>query len=122
MIFAEVLQAQGDRVCARRVLAFAADHPSVSAPDRKEIMDQLARLPAPEVPEPWPAIELDELVHRIISEAPLAHAPLIASLRGALVGFPLPVAPAAPRAGIAAWNARATPPGAKSAPHLKGRT
>lgn len=84
MIFAEVLEAQGEVVGARQALAFAASHPTTSAPDRDEIMERLALLPAAtEADPPWPAIELDELVQRIVVEAELAYAPLIAVLRGA---------------------------------------
>jgi predicted ATPase/DNA-binding SARP family transcriptional activator/Tfp pilus assembly protein PilF len=83
MIFAEVLAAQGEPSCARRVLAFAARHPAASAPDRDEILGRLALLPESSgAAPPWPGIELDELVHRIVVESDLAYAPLIAALRG----------------------------------------
>jgi hypothetical protein len=35
------------------------------------------------VDPPWPAITLDELLHRIVAEAEVAHGPLIAALRAA---------------------------------------
>ena len=66
------------------MLAFVAGHPSTSAPIRDEILARLAALPAADGSGPaWPGMTLDELVHRIVGEADVAHAPLIASLRGA---------------------------------------
>jgi predicted ATPase/DNA-binding SARP family transcriptional activator len=83
MVFAEILAAQGDTQAARRVLAFAADHPSTSVPVRDEVRGQLATLPAAAGPDPaWPGIELDELIDRIVGEADVAYQPLIAALRG----------------------------------------
>jgi tetratricopeptide (TPR) repeat protein len=83
-IFAEVLEAQGEVECARRVLAFAARHPATAAPDRDETLGHLKRLPGfAGTALPWPSIELDELLQRIVSEADLAYAPLIAAVRGA---------------------------------------
>lgn len=82
-IFAEILAAEGETQCARSVLAFAAAHPSTSAPQRAEIDGQLARLPtATSQAPPWPRLELAELVHRIVVESGIGHAPLIAALRG----------------------------------------
>jgi len=84
--FSEILESHGALDCARRLLVFAADHPSMSVQGRDGIRKRLAQ---------WPATteggstssdripELDELVHRIVVETPLAHAPLIATLRGA---------------------------------------
>ncbi len=80
--FAEILAAQGEPDCARRVLAFAAGHPAISVPDREAALARLAHLPAPAHVEPaWPGLELDELVHRIVVERPVAHAPLLALMR-----------------------------------------
>jgi predicted ATPase/DNA-binding SARP family transcriptional activator len=82
MIFAEVLEHQGEVEAARQALQFAAQHPAASAPDRDEILGRLATLPdSGEPPASWPAIELDELIHRIVAEAELAYAPLLAALR-----------------------------------------
>lgn len=82
-LFAEMLRAQDENLCARRVLSFAAGHPSASAMQRNEIRDRLSQLPAGEPETAWPAITLDELVHRIVVESDIAHAPLIAALRSA---------------------------------------
>jgi predicted ATPase/DNA-binding SARP family transcriptional activator len=81
--FAELLDATGEAALARRLLAFATAHPLTSAPDRDEISAQLAqwgRRPGDD--RPWPGVELDELLQRIVAEAGLAHAPLITLLRG----------------------------------------
>jgi predicted ATPase/DNA-binding SARP family transcriptional activator len=83
MIFAEVLAAQGEVESARRVLAFAADHPSTSIPDRDEVRALLAALPpAARALPAWPGIGLDELAGRIVVEGDVAYAPLIGLLRG----------------------------------------
>ena len=76
--FADVLHAQGEAACARRVLAFAAAHPAINATERDDLLARLAKDPAPVAP--WPGIELGELAHRIVAERDLAHAPLIAAL------------------------------------------
>jgi len=81
--FAEILEAQGEADCARRVLGFAASHPSTSAAERADIRARLAQGRSATNAEPaWPGLELDELVHRIVVESNVAHAPLIAVLRG----------------------------------------
>ncbi len=81
--FAELLEAQGEASCARQVLAYAADHPAASALVRDEIRARLGKLAASASTEPdWPGLELDDLLHRIVVENNLAHAPLIALLRG----------------------------------------
>jgi tetratricopeptide (TPR) repeat protein len=82
--FAEVLEAQGESDCAQRILSFAADHHSTSAAQRAEIRERLAQWrPAASAASAWPGLELDELVHRIVVESNIAHAALIATLRGA---------------------------------------
>jgi hypothetical protein len=84
LCFAELLEAQGELSNAHRVLAFAADHSTATPTVRDQIRSRMAQLPAAPGPQAgWPAIELDELVHRIVVEASLAHAPLIAALRPA---------------------------------------
>ena len=61
---------------------FAADHPSASGAQRAEIRAQLAHWAHAAKAEPaWPGLDLDELVHRIVVESNVAHAPLIAALR-----------------------------------------
>jgi predicted ATPase/DNA-binding SARP family transcriptional activator len=81
-LFAEVLAAQGETECMRRVLAFAADHPAIGATERDQVRARLAKLPS-DVPHAWPGLELDELVHRIVVERNVAYGPLIAALRRA---------------------------------------
>ena len=39
--------------------------------------------PASDAEPAWPELELDDLLHRIVVESNIAHAPLIATLRGA---------------------------------------
>lgn len=79
--FAEVLAAQGALDCARAVLEFVAAHPG-----SKQLQGEIDSLrdewrnDAP--PPAWAPSDLAELVHRITVETPLAHAPLIASIRG----------------------------------------
>lgn len=82
-VFAELLDAQGESTCARRVLAFALGHPSITAADRDELRGAHARFAVPAQPDsPWPGIELDELLHRIVIEREVAFAPLIGALQG----------------------------------------
>ena len=84
--FAEILEAQDEVPCARRVLAYAADHPSASVMVRDAMRRRLETLPAAANAAPaWPELELDDLLHRIVVESNIAHAPLIATLRRELV-------------------------------------
>ncbi len=81
--FAEILAAQGELDCARRVLVFAAEHPSTSNQGRDDLCRTLARLgTAAHAGVPWSGPDLGELIHRIVVETSVAHAPLIASIRG----------------------------------------
>lgn len=80
--FADLLDAQGERRAAQRVLAFAAALPGLSGRLRHEFRARLARWgPAPRSTG-WPGLGVDELLHRIAVEADVAHAPLIALLQG----------------------------------------
>jgi predicted ATPase/DNA-binding SARP family transcriptional activator len=81
-LFAEVLAAQGESDCARRVLAFAADHPAIGATERDQVRVRLAKLPS-DAAHAWPGLELDELVHRIVVERNVSYGPLVAALRRA---------------------------------------
>jgi tetratricopeptide (TPR) repeat protein len=82
--FAEILAAQGDKDCARMVLTFATNHPLSNAPERNEYLAKLAQWGnEPSQDSAWPGIELNELAQRIVIESNVAHAPLIATLRGA---------------------------------------
>jgi predicted ATPase/DNA-binding SARP family transcriptional activator/tetratricopeptide (TPR) repeat protein len=83
--FSEILSAQGAMPDARRVLDYAASHPTATASARDEMRRRLATLSTDSTDPPaWPDIELDELLNRIVVESPQAYAPLIASLRGRL--------------------------------------
>jgi hypothetical protein len=82
--FAEILAAQGEPGCARKVLAFVADHPTANSPVREEARARMAQWSTDTITDPaWPKLELKELVDRIIVESNRAYAPLIAALRGA---------------------------------------
>jgi tetratricopeptide (TPR) repeat protein len=78
--FARLLEAQGERACAHRVMAFAAAHPATDVAERKDLRARLAAWDG-HTGGDWPGLGLDELVHRVVAEAGLAHAPLIEALR-----------------------------------------
>lgn len=80
--FADLLEAQGEAASARRVLAFVAALPSVSARLRHEFGARLANWGSPPDGAAWPGLGADELLHRIVVETDVGHAPLIALLRG----------------------------------------
>jgi predicted ATPase/DNA-binding SARP family transcriptional activator len=81
-LFAELLVAQGEPACARAVIDFAVAHPLTAPADKKELAD-LLDLPADVTCDvPWPGLELDEILHRIVAETSSAYAPLISTLRG----------------------------------------
>jgi predicted ATPase/DNA-binding SARP family transcriptional activator/Tfp pilus assembly protein PilF len=80
--FAELLETQGERNGARRVLEFAAGHPSTVEGLRAEIRTRLGELgPAPGGSSSWTGLDLDELAQRIVVETSIGHAPLIATLK-----------------------------------------
>ena len=82
MCFSEILQAQGEAVCARRLLAYAAEHPTASGLARDQLRTRLGNLSTGTGEDlPWPGLELDELLHRVVVETSLGYAPLIATLR-----------------------------------------
>jgi tetratricopeptide (TPR) repeat protein len=83
LCFAELLEAQGQAALARRVLAFAMEHPATLPADRNALRAQWERRVAatPEDP-PWPGMGRDELLQRIVAEHEVAHAPLIGALGG----------------------------------------
>ena len=81
--------------CARRVLGFVAEHPSVSARRRWNSARGLRSCPTRTSAPTWPALALDELVHRIVVESD-------ARLRTA------DRRPCAPRASRSAARARGT--------------
>ena len=84
--FAELLAARGEQECARMTLTFVANHPLLNIPERDDARRRLAQWGSEASAERvWPGLELDELVHRIVVESDIAHAPLIATLRGASV-------------------------------------
>ena len=85
MSFAELLVHQGDADCAHAVLVLAASQPSANAHQQQEIRERLQRWglaghASPASPRQAPT--LGELVHRIAAESDVAHAPLVAWLRG----------------------------------------
>jgi tetratricopeptide (TPR) repeat protein len=86
--FAELLAQQGAGDCARAVLQYAAEHPSMNVPDRDELRAQLAAdraLAGEETAVDYatlPAdLDLRGLAHRIVIEAGSGYEPLIASMR-----------------------------------------
>lgn len=93
LAFAELLEAQGDGVAGRRVLAFAVAQPALSAPDRDELRVEWARRVAPDsapdnAADPWPGLTLDALLQRIVDEAPRGHDALRSAL-GAATAAPI---------------------------------
>ncbi|RZL98905.1 MAG: tetratricopeptide repeat protein [Variovorax sp.] len=80
--FAELLNAEGHALLARRCLAFFIELPDLSRSDRDEMRAQLTQwggLPAG-APR-WQGMALPELLQRISTEAPQRHAALIAQLQ-----------------------------------------
>lgn len=73
--FAELLCADGERAAAARVIGFTERHPSMSGVLRDSLVAERRRLELPEDRVPLP-IELDDLLQRIVAEAPLEHEPL----------------------------------------------
>jgi tetratricopeptide (TPR) repeat protein len=80
--FAEILQGQGERACARQILAYATRHPAATPGVRAELQRLLDEAPAGDVADgPAPVIELDDLLRRIAAESSRAWAPLLGALR-----------------------------------------
>jgi predicted ATPase/DNA-binding SARP family transcriptional activator len=76
--FAEILEAQGEGRCARSVLAFCVEHPDITSQERNQMR---ARISASSEPiAPWPGIALDDLLHRLVAERDVSHAPLVAMI------------------------------------------
>jgi tetratricopeptide (TPR) repeat protein len=89
--FAEILEAQGEAGCARSVLAFCVDHPDNNSNERNQMRARIAASSEPIVG--WPGIALDDLIHRVVVERDLSHAPLVAMIgriRSAGSPFPRP--------------------------------
>jgi predicted ATPase/DNA-binding SARP family transcriptional activator len=83
LLLARQAIAVGETEAARRLLHFIVEHPGATPAARGEAQRDIATLPAAPA-APWPAeLPLQELVRRIADEAALAHAPLLAQLRGA---------------------------------------
>lgn len=92
LAFAELLRALGDAAAADRVLGFAVDQPSIGDATRSSLVTERRRWGLPDRSAlRWPGLGLDELLQRIVTEAPLQHAPL----RALLNTEPLGAAPAA---------------------------
>lgn len=84
LAWAELAHAQGEVAVADRVLAFTAGLPLVSATVRDSVLAQRRRWGLPEPSRlAWPGMSVEELLRRIVAEAPLAHAPLRALLAAA---------------------------------------
>ena len=81
--FALLLHAQGHAAAACSLLRHAVAQPGMNAVERDEAAAWLgAWAAAGATARPWPGLSLDDLAHRIVAEAALAHAPLIALLGG----------------------------------------
>lgn len=82
IVLADLLCAQGETRAADRVLGFIAAHPALDPGPRNTILVERRRAGLPEQSTlDWPGLTPDELLQRIVTEAPLAHAPLVALLR-----------------------------------------
>jgi predicted ATPase len=81
LAYVELLEAQGERECASLVLALAMEEPSLPAANRDELRQAWeARDLERRDDGRRSSIPLDEVLHRIVIEAEIAHAPLIAAL------------------------------------------
>jgi len=82
IVLADLLCAQGETRAADRLLGFVAGHPALDPGPRSVILVERRRAGLPEQSTlDWPGLTPDELLQRIVTEAPLAHAPLVALLR-----------------------------------------
>jgi hypothetical protein len=78
---ADMLATQGDLSSARRILRLASEYPAIRPLDRDEVLAQLTKLgPETEAAPMPPAITLEEVLHRIVVEADVGFAPLLASI------------------------------------------
>jgi hypothetical protein len=83
-LFAELLAAQGAADVAARVLALALRQPALVGAERADAERQLRAWGSPpEQSADWTGPSLEQLAQRIVVEAGLAYAPLIAELRSA---------------------------------------
>jgi predicted ATPase/DNA-binding SARP family transcriptional activator len=81
MAFAELLDAQGHPLLARRCMAFFGELPDLTRSDRDEMLAMLSLWGGlPQGAAAWPGMALAELLQRIAAEAPQQHAALIALL------------------------------------------
>lgn len=82
--FAEMLAAADEGEAGRAAVALGLAIPSLNEADRKELDLVAAGLPeAGGARRATPAMPLDELLQRLVSEADTGHAALVATLRGA---------------------------------------
>lgn len=82
-LLAELLAAQGAPEVAARVMGFVLQQPDLIGAEREEAEAQMREWGAEPTDAEWFGPPLDELAHRIVVEADLAYAPLIAALDGA---------------------------------------
>jgi predicted ATPase/DNA-binding SARP family transcriptional activator len=81
MAFAELVDAQGHTMLARRCLSFFGDLPDLTRADRDEILALLTGWGGvPPGAPAWPDVALPELLQRIVVEAPQQHQALITQL------------------------------------------
>jgi tetratricopeptide (TPR) repeat protein len=79
--FAQLLAAQGEPECARKILGFVSAHPLTTAQwqaEARELLQEWGMAPAT---AGWTGPDLAELARRVVVEAPLAHGPLVETLR-----------------------------------------
>jgi ATP/maltotriose-dependent transcriptional regulator MalT len=82
-LLADLLAAQGATEAAARVMGFVLQQPDLVGAERVEAEEQLRNWGGVPANGEWSGPPLDELAHRIVVEADLAYAPLIAALSGA---------------------------------------
>jgi len=81
--FADLLVARGDNALASKLFAHVVDQPELAKQERTRARSRLARLPGDGV-EGVIAMPLAELTHRIVVEADVDQAPLIAALHATM--------------------------------------
>ncbi|MBE7419449.1 MAG: hypothetical protein HS128_17225 [Ideonella sp.] len=80
-VLAKLLAAQGDRDCAVQVMRFALGHPTIVGADREAALADIRSWGGSDPATPWHGPGLEALLNRIVLEAEVAFAPLMAELR-----------------------------------------